>query len=108
MAGVEIPRFCYHEKLSIAGNCRMCLVEVEKSIKPVASCAMPIMPGKHARFRKKKISIETLLAGLFLKQNFTQANACFMLRVNYFPTAHINYPCKIARIRGYCINQVCG
>ncbi|RWS01293.1 NADH-ubiquinone oxidoreductase subunit G-like protein [Dinothrombium tinctorium] len=43
MAGVEIPRFCYHERLSVAGNCRMCLVEVEKSIKPVASCAMPIM-----------------------------------------------------------------
>ena len=31
-AGVEIPRFCYHEKLSIAGNCRMCLVEMEKSL----------------------------------------------------------------------------
>ena len=40
-AGKEIPRFCYHERLSIAGNCRMCLVEVEKSPKPVASCAMP-------------------------------------------------------------------
>lgn len=44
-AGVEIPRFCYHERLSVAGNCRMCLVEVEKSVKPVASCAMPVMPG---------------------------------------------------------------
>lgn len=33
MAGVEIPRFCYHERLSIAGNCRMCLVEIEKSPK---------------------------------------------------------------------------
>ena len=43
--GVEIPRFCYHERLSIAGNCRMCLVEVEKSVKPVASCAMPVMNG---------------------------------------------------------------
>ena len=43
--GVEIPRFCYHEKLSIAGNCRMCLVEVAKSPKPVASCAMPVVPG---------------------------------------------------------------
>ena len=44
-AGVEIPRFCYHEKLSIAGNCRMCLVELEKSPKPVASCAMPAAEG---------------------------------------------------------------
>ena len=41
-AGVEIPRFCYHERLSVAGNCRMCLVEVEKAPKPVASCAMPV------------------------------------------------------------------
>ena len=44
-AGVEIPRFCYHEKLSIAGNCRMCLVEIEKSPKPVASCALPAAEG---------------------------------------------------------------
>lgn len=44
-AGVEIPRFCYHERLAVAGNCRMCLVEVEKSPKPVASCAMPVAPG---------------------------------------------------------------
>ncbi|KAJ3342447.1 NADH dehydrogenase (ubiquinone) 78K chain precursor, 5-prime end [Gonapodya sp. JEL0774] len=44
-AGVDIPRFCYHERLSIAGNCRMCLVEIEKSPKAVASCAMPVMPG---------------------------------------------------------------
>jgi NADH dehydrogenase (ubiquinone) Fe-S protein 1 len=43
--GIEIPRFCYHERLSIAGNCRMCLVEVEKTPKPVASCAMPLMDG---------------------------------------------------------------
>lgn len=43
--GIEIPRFCYHESLSIAGNCRMCLVEVYKTPKPVASCAMPIMEG---------------------------------------------------------------
>ncbi len=40
-AGREIPRFCYHERLSIAGNCRMCLVEMERLPKPVASCAMP-------------------------------------------------------------------
>jgi len=45
MVGVEIPRFCYHDKLSIAGNCRMCLVEVEKAPKPQAACAMPVMNG---------------------------------------------------------------
>ena len=48
-AGVEIPRFCYHEKLSIAGNCRMCLVEIEKSSKPVASCAMPVTEGMNIK-----------------------------------------------------------
>ncbi|MGF1651076.1 MAG: NADH-quinone oxidoreductase subunit NuoG [Hyphomicrobiaceae bacterium] len=41
-AGVEVPRFCYHERLSIAGNCRMCLVEVDGMPKPVASCAMGV------------------------------------------------------------------
>ena len=45
LADVEIPRFCYHEKLSIAGNCRMCLVEMDKSSKPIASCAMPAAEG---------------------------------------------------------------
>jgi len=45
LAGAEIPRFCYHERLSIAGNCRMCLVELEKSPKPIASCAMPAAEG---------------------------------------------------------------
>ncbi|OYY05159.1 MAG: NADH-quinone oxidoreductase subunit G [Acidocella sp. 35-58-6] len=44
-AGKEIPRFCYHERLSIAGNCRMCLVEVEKMPKPVASCGQPVGDG---------------------------------------------------------------
>ncbi len=48
-AGVEIPRFCYHEKLSIAGNCRMCLVEMEKSPKPIASCAMPAAEGMNIK-----------------------------------------------------------
>ncbi|MGC1712330.1 MAG: NADH-quinone oxidoreductase subunit NuoG, partial [Methyloceanibacter sp.] len=49
LAGVEIPRFCYHERLSIAGNCRMCLVEIAGMPKPVASCAMSVgdlRPGR--------------------------------------------------------------
>ena len=49
LAEVEIPRFCYHEKLSIAGNCRMCLVEMEKSPKPIASCAMPATEGMNIK-----------------------------------------------------------
>ncbi len=48
-AGAEIPRFCYHERLSIAGNCRMCLVELEKAPKPIASCAYPIAEGMVVR-----------------------------------------------------------
>jgi NADH-quinone oxidoreductase subunit G len=43
--GYSIPRFCYHEYLSVAGNCRMCLVEVQKAPKPVVSCAMPVSKG---------------------------------------------------------------
>ena len=49
LAKVEIPRFCYHEKLSIAGNCRMCLVEMDKSAKPIASCAMPAAEGMNIK-----------------------------------------------------------
>ncbi|VVC87237.1 unnamed protein product [Leptidea sinapis] len=49
LVGVEIPRFCYHERLAVAGNCRMCLVEVEKSPKPVAACAMPVMKGMRVK-----------------------------------------------------------
>jgi NADH-quinone oxidoreductase subunit G len=44
-AGIAIPRFCYHEKLSIAANCRMCLVDVEKAPKPMPACATPVMEG---------------------------------------------------------------
>ncbi len=54
-AGAEIPRFCYHEKLSIAGNCRMCLVEMEKSPKPVASCAMPAADGMVIKTNTEKV-----------------------------------------------------
>ena len=53
--GVEIPRFCYHEKLSIAGNCRMCLVEMEKSPKPIASCAMPAADGMVIKTNTEKV-----------------------------------------------------
>ena len=49
IADVEVPRFCYHEKLSIAGNCRMCLVEMERSPKPIASCAMPAAEGMNIK-----------------------------------------------------------
>src|SRR6476661_6438791 len=44
-AGIYIPRFCYHKKLSVAANCRMCLVAVENSRKPVPACATPITNG---------------------------------------------------------------
>tara|TARA_B100002051_G_scaffold115678_1_gene109957 strand:+ start:168 stop:2198 length:2031 start_codon:yes stop_codon:yes gene_type:complete len=54
-AGAEIPRFCYHEKLSIAGNCRMCLVEMEKSPKPIASCAMPATEGMVIKTNTEKV-----------------------------------------------------
>ena len=55
LAGVEIPRFCYHERLSIAGNCRMCLDEMEKSAKPIASCAMPAVEGMKIKTNTKMV-----------------------------------------------------
>ena len=55
--GEEIPRFCFHERLSIAGNCRMCLVEVEGSPKPVASCAMPAAEGMKIITKSDKVKI---------------------------------------------------
>ena len=54
-AGKEIPRFCYHDRLSIAGNCRMCLVDVEGSPKPVASCAMPVNEGMSINTNTSKV-----------------------------------------------------
>ncbi len=55
LAGAEIPRFCYHERLSIAGNCRMCLVEMDKSRKPIASCAMPAAEGMKIKTNTKMV-----------------------------------------------------
>ncbi|WP_068833106.1 NADH-quinone oxidoreductase subunit NuoG, partial [Xanthomonas graminis] len=53
-AGIPIPRFCYHEKLPIAANCRMCLVDVEKSPKPSPACATPVMDGMKVATRSEK------------------------------------------------------
>lgn len=52
--GIDIPRFCYHKKLSVAANCRMCLVEVEKAPKPMPACATPIMDGMKVWTRSTK------------------------------------------------------
>jgi len=52
--GIEIPRFCYHKKLAIAANCRMCLVEVEKAPKPLPACATPITDGMKVFTRSPK------------------------------------------------------
>ena len=66
-AGITVPRFCYHEKLSIAANCRMCLVEVEKAPKPMPACATPVMEGMkvftHSRLAREaqKGTMEFLL-----------------------------------------------
>ena len=53
-AGIEIPRFCYHKKLSVSANCRMCLVEVEKAPKPMPACATPVMDGMKVYTRSPK------------------------------------------------------
>lgn len=53
-AGISIPRFCYHKKLSIAANCRMCLVEVEKAPKPMPACATPVAEGMNVKTQSSK------------------------------------------------------
>jgi NADH-quinone oxidoreductase subunit G len=53
-AGVTIPHFCYHKKLSIAANCRMCLVDIEKAPKPMPACATPVTNGMIVRTRSEK------------------------------------------------------
>lgn len=53
-AGIPIPRFCYHKKLSIAANCRMCLVDVEKAPKPMPACATPVMDGMRVYTRSRR------------------------------------------------------
>ncbi|HEY8354925.1 MAG TPA: NADH-quinone oxidoreductase subunit NuoG [Methylophilaceae bacterium] len=55
--GIEIPRFCYHKKLSVAANCRMCLVQVEKFNKPLPACATPVADGMKI-FTRSKAAIE--------------------------------------------------
>ncbi len=52
--GIYIPRFCYHKNLSIAANCRMCLVDVEKSPKPMPACALPVVPGMKVQTKSSK------------------------------------------------------
>lgn len=56
-AGITIPRFCYHKKLSVAANCRMCLVEIEKVSKPVPACATPVTDGMKI-FTKSSMALE--------------------------------------------------
>jgi NADH dehydrogenase (ubiquinone) Fe-S protein 1 len=56
-AGVVVPRFCFHDRLSVAGNCRMCLVEVEKSPKPVAACSAQVMNGMRIKTTSEKTRI---------------------------------------------------
>ncbi|GJM06594.1 MAG: NADH-quinone oxidoreductase [marine bacterium B5-7] len=53
-AGVHIPRFCYHKKLSVAANCRMCLVDVEKAPKALPACATPVAPGMVVKTQSKR------------------------------------------------------
>ena len=52
-AGIDIPRFCYHKHLTIAANCRMCMVEVEKAPKPLPACATPVSEGMQVHTRSK-------------------------------------------------------
>ena len=74
-AGTYIPHFCYHKKLSIAANCRMCLVEVERAPKPLPACATPVMDGMKVKTRsplarKAQKAVMEFLQGVTLRQLF--------------------------------------
>ena len=68
-AGFEIPRYCYHKRLLVAGNCRMCLVEVAGSAKPVASCALPALEGMRIFTRTPGVGKSRESVGEFLLLN---------------------------------------
>ena len=70
MAGVEIPRFCYHDRLSVAGNCRMCLVEVERSMKVCHSCCC--------------FAITVMFPSVFSKLNSLLIVICVHIKENIF------------------------
>ena len=69
---IYIPRFCYHKKLTVAANCRMCLVEVEKTPKPLPACSTPVIDGMKVKTRSKiaidaqKSVMEFLLINVFV------------------------------------------
>lgn len=67
-AGIAIPRFCYHKKLSIAANCRMCLVDVEKAPKPLPACATPVSEGMkiHTQSMRAKIAQKAVMEFLLI------------------------------------------
>lgn len=68
LAGAEVPRFCYHERLPLSGNCRMCLVDMERAPKPVASCCMPVADGQvvHTNTDKVKKMRESVMEFLLI------------------------------------------
>jgi NADH-quinone oxidoreductase subunit G len=67
-ANIKVPRFCYHEKLAVAANCRMCLVEVEKAPKPLPACATPVMDGMvvHTQSAKAKEAQKSVMEFLLI------------------------------------------
>lgn len=101
MIGVEIPRFCYHERLAVAGNCRMCLVEVEKSPKPVAACAMPVMKGIWNEICSLELYLSSVLVGWRIK---TDSEMTKKAREGIMEFLLINHPldCPICDQGGEC------
>ena len=102
-AGEEIPRFCYHEKLSIAGNCRMCLVDIEKSPKPVASCAMPAANDMVIKTNTEKVEkarkgvMEFLLINHPLIVQFVIKEENVIFKINHYILANLLVDTKIAK-----------
>ena len=100
--GIDVPRFCFHERLLVAGNCRMCLVEVEKTPKPVPSCTMTIADVKGKRIYTKtplvkkaqESVLEFLLTLIILNISFSKISCViisFFFVSNITITQSINF-----------------
>ena len=86
IVGSEVPRFCYHDRLSIAGNCRMCLVEVEKSPKPVASCAI-CAPTATGLRPMPRLPMDGPVSGAVVPLRAASSIACDMPNMSLAPAA---------------------
>ena len=106
--GAYVPRFCYHEKLSIAANCRMCLVEVEKAPKPLPACATPVTEGMKVMTQSPVAkAAQNGVMEFLLINRITSYNVCYtkLLRETDAQVAHTVR--EVARVKEMALDKAC-